>query len=72
MVEVEMGDHQGMNRRFIQAEQGKPVMEGLAPRLPVGATVEEKQAVAGLDRVGVHPSRAREREWSRDEMNPVP
>lgn len=71
MVRVEMGDDQGMNRRFFQAESGEALSDRLTPTIPIGPTVEEKQSTVGLDGVGIDPGRAFEWEWHRNQMDPI-
>jgi hypothetical protein len=53
MVEVEMGDNQGVNRVFRKTQSLEAVADCIPTRLPIGSTVEQKQTVARLDHISV-------------------
>jgi hypothetical protein len=42
MVEVEMGDNEGVHRVLGKAKRSKPVPQRIPARLPVGSAVEQK------------------------------
>jgi hypothetical protein len=53
MVEVEVGDDQGVNRVLRKAQDREAVADGIPSRLPIGSTVEHQQTVARLDHISV-------------------
>lgn len=71
MVRVEMGDDQGMNRRFLQSESGESISDRLTSKIPIGPTVEEEKSTVGLYGIGIHPGRALEWEGHRNQVKSI-
>jgi hypothetical protein len=53
MVEVEMGDNQGVNRVFRKTQCPEAIADCIPARLPIRSTVEQEQTVARLDHISV-------------------